>query len=52
MGRFLEWGTLNSRGMVGGVLVFWDSRVLELVGMEIGDFLVSGRFKNVEDGFY
>ena len=52
VGRFLEWGTLNSRGMVGGVLVFWDSRVLELVGMEIGDFLVSCRFKNVEDGFY
>ena len=51
MGRFLEWGALNSRGMAWGVLVFWDSRVLELTGMEIGDFSVSCRFKNVENGF-
>ena len=36
----------------GGVLVFWDSRVLELIRMEIGDFSVSCWFKNVEDDFY
>ena len=34
------------------MLVFWDSRVLELIEMAIGNFLVSCRFKNVEDGFY
>ena len=37
--------------MAEGVLVFWDSRVLELTGMEIDYFSVSCRFKNVEDGF-
>ena len=38
VGRFLEWGVLNARGAAGGVLVFWDNRVLELVGMEVGLF--------------
>ena len=38
-------------GVWQGVLVFWDSRVLELIEMGIGNFLVSCRFKNVEDGF-
>ena len=33
------------------MLVFWDSRVLKLTGMDISDFLVSCQFKNVEDGF-
>ena len=33
------------------MLVFWDSKVLELIEMEIGDFSVSCRFKNVDDGF-
>ena len=51
VGRFLEWGALDSRGMAGGVLVFWDTRVLELIEMEIGNFSVSYQFKNVEDGF-
>ena len=51
VGRFLEWGVLNVRGAAGGVLVFWDNRVLELVGMEVGLFSISCRFKNCEDGF-
>ena len=33
------------------MLVFWDSRVLELIEMEIGNFSVSCQFKNVKDGF-
>ena len=40
VGRFLEWGVLNVKGAVGGVLVFWDNRVLELVGMEVGLFSI------------
>ncbi|RVX02494.1 hypothetical protein CK203_031207 [Vitis vinifera] len=45
-------GTLLILGvMARGVLVFWDTRVLELIEMEIGNFSVSCRFKNVEDGF-
>ncbi|RVW70775.1 Elongation factor 1-gamma [Vitis vinifera] len=33
------------------VVVFWDNRVLELMGLEVGLFSISCRFKNVEDGF-
>ena len=51
VGRFLEWGVLNARGAAGGVVVLWDNRVLELVGMEVGLFSISCRFKNCEDGF-
>ena len=51
VGRSLEWGALDIRGMAGGVLVFWDTRVIELLEMEIGNFSISCRFKNVEDGF-
>ena len=49
--RFLEWGVLNAKGATRGVLVFWDNRVLELIGMEVGLFSISCRFKNCEDGF-
>ena len=48
VGRCLEWGTLNSRGR--GV-VLWDNRVLQMVEMEVGKYLVSCRFKNCEDDF-
>ena len=51
VGSFLEWGALNARGATGGVVVYWDSRVLELLGMEVGLFSISCRFKNCEDGF-
>ncbi|RVW27813.1 hypothetical protein CK203_107071 [Vitis vinifera] len=47
VGRFLEWGVVNARGAAGGVVVFWDNRVLELVGMEVGQFSISCRFKIV-----
>ncbi|RVW39747.1 hypothetical protein CK203_074686 [Vitis vinifera] len=46
VGRFLDWGVLNVRGAAGGVLVFWDKRVLELVGMEGGPFTWSGGLNN------
>ncbi|KAL6332404.1 hypothetical protein AAG906_004980 [Vitis piasezkii] len=49
--RFLEWGVVNARGVAGGVVVFWDNRVLELVGMEVCQFSISCCFKNCEDGF-
>ena len=51
VGRFLEWGALNAKGAAGGVVVFWDNRVLELMGMEVRFFSISCRFKNCEDGF-
>ena len=52
VGRCLEWGAVNSRGLAsGGVVVFWDNRVLRFPEMEVGLFSVSHRFKNCEDGF-
>ena len=51
VGRFLEWGTVNARGATGGVVVFWDNRVLDLIGMEVVQFSISCRFRNYEDGF-
>ena len=51
VGRCLDWKVLNSRGSPGGVLVFWDKRVLHLLEVEVGNFSVSCRFKNCEDDF-
>ncbi|RVW46613.1 Transposon TX1 uncharacterized 149 kDa protein [Vitis vinifera] len=50
VGRNIEWRTVNSRGAIGGILVFWDNRVVELVGWETGVFSISCRFKNCIDG--
>ena len=51
MGRFLEWGTVDSKGTTGGIVVFWDNRVLELIELEKGEHSISCHFKNCEDGF-
>ena len=51
VGRFLEWGAVDSRGAAGGIVVFWDNRVLELVELEKGVFSISCHFKNCEDDF-
>ena len=51
MGLFLGWGAVNARGATSGVVVIWDNKVLELVGMEVGLFSILCRFKNCEDGF-
>ena len=50
VGRNIEWRAVNSRGAAGGILVFWDNRVVELVGWEQGVFSISCRFKNCVDG--
>ena len=46
VGRFLDWVALNSNGAVGGILIFWDNRVLKLLGVEMGEFSLSCKFKN------
>ena len=28
--RCIDWSTLNSKGAIGGVILFWDNRVLQL----------------------
>ncbi|KAJ9681633.1 hypothetical protein PVL29_017839 [Vitis rotundifolia] len=50
VGRFLDWRAVNSRGAAGGILVFWDNRMVELVDLEKGKFSISCRFKNCGDG--
>ena len=40
VGRNIEWRAVNSRGAAGGILVFWDNRVVELVGWEQGVFSI------------
>ena len=44
-----EWRALNARGTVGGIVVFWNSKVLHLVKVEEGSFSVSCRFRNCDD---
>ena len=51
VGRLAEWKVVEAEGTAGGILVFWDTRKLELVETEIGHFSVTCKFKNVEDGF-
>ncbi|RVX13086.1 hypothetical protein CK203_018042 [Vitis vinifera] len=52
VGRFLEWGAVDSRGAARGIVVIWDNRMLELVDMQKGLFSISCTFKSCEDGFY
>ena len=47
VGRHLDWRTVNSRGAAGGIMVFWDNRMVDLKERE---FLISCRFKNCVDG--
>ena len=49
-GRFLNWGTLDAHGFAGGLLICWDKRTLEVLEIEVGNFSISCRLRNVEDG--
>ena len=48
VGRFTDWGAVYAGGALGGILIFW---FLELLELEPGVYSISGRFRNVEDGF-
>ncbi|KAG6666667.1 hypothetical protein CIPAW_01G048000 [Carya illinoinensis] len=48
---FVGWCYLTSSGALGGVLVLWDKRVVELVEECIGKFSVAVSFKNIQDGW-
>ena len=50
-GRFSQWGAVDALGAKGGILLFWDKRVLKITNMVIGQFFVSCQFRNWEDGF-
>ncbi|RVW97689.1 Transposon TX1 uncharacterized 149 kDa protein [Vitis vinifera] len=49
-GRFLDWRTLDASGTAGGILICWDKRTLEIMDWEEGQFSLSCRFKNVDNG--
>ena len=51
VGRLADWRAVEAEGTAGGILVYWDTRKLEVVEAEVGHFSVTCRFKNVEDGF-
>ncbi|RVW67638.1 Transposon TX1 uncharacterized 149 kDa protein [Vitis vinifera] len=36
VGRFLNWASVDARGMAGGLLLIWDNRVLENLEVESG----------------
>ena len=36
VGRSLDWVALNAEGASGGIVVFWDSRVLQLISRRAG----------------
>ena len=49
-GRFLDWGALDAYGSVGGILICWDKKTLDVFEMEVRHFSISCRLKNMEDG--
>ena len=42
---------MDASGSMGGILICWDKRTLEVLYLEVGQYSVSCRFRNVEDGF-
>ena len=49
--RRVEWRFLPSVGRSGGIIILWDSQVLELEDSSIGCFSVCCRFKSLHDNF-
>ena len=49
--RLSDWRALNAKGSAGGILLFWDKRIMELVDSEFGLYSISCLFKMVEGGF-
>lgn len=49
--RFMNWKATYAEGALGGILIIWDKRLLQLVGMEENNYALSYKFKNVEHNF-
>ena len=49
-GRFLDWKALDAFGSTGDILICWDKRSLEMLEWEEGQFSISCKFRNVENG--
>ena len=48
---FLDWVASCLEGAFGGVVILWDTRVVQLVGMEESSYTLSCRFKNCANDF-
>ena len=48
--RFLDWKAANAEGALGGIFICWDRRSLNILDWEEGQFTLSCRFRNVENG--
>ena len=51
VGRFVDWVASNAVGVGGGILILWNSRVLQLLEVEEHQFSFSCKFQNCEDDF-
>ena len=50
VGRNYDWRVLEAEGTTGGILLFWDKKIMELVDSETGLFSISCLFKMGEGG--
>jgi exonuclease III len=46
-----DWCSLDASGASGGILIMWDTRVVEMVEKCVGEFTLAVSFKNVVDNF-
>ena len=49
LGRFVDWAAVNAVVASGGILIFWDSRVHQLVGKEESQSSLSCNLRYCED---
>ena len=49
VGRFVDWVASNVEGASRGILILWNSRVLQLVEAEESCYSLSCKFQNIED---
>ena len=47
----MEWVASNAKGASGGILILWDSKVLQLVEVEESRYSLSCKIWNIEDNF-
>ena len=48
----MNWVASCFEGASEGVVILWDTRVVQLVGMEESSYTLSCRFRNCADDFY
>ena len=51
VGRFVDWVDVNAVGSLEVILIFWDSRLFQLMDVEESRFALSCKFRSLEDNF-